>query len=313
MIESNDIALHMSKGIDYLLAMQDTAGSWRDYQLPVGESDQWVTAFTALGVLRAGRVLNNKSALKAAEMAANFLLKSRCYEAGWGYNSNTGVDADSTAYAIQLFRALGRAVPKTDEACLMENFCDKGGVSTYLTDSGWGIAHPDVTAAVGLALNDTQLLQKKQVLRKYCEESFISGIGWPTYWWKNHLYATWHMLELYQRLELTAPTSVTSIGVSIESAFDLAWAVGILNAMKCPESIMDKPLSLLCQLQLPSGKWLGANNLRVTDPTCLTPWVTPMGEYYIDNHGTITTAAALTVLSKMIPLWWTHPSRQKSV
>lgn len=287
-------------GLAYLMGVQDATGSWRDYQLPVGESDQWVTAFTAMGVLSAALRLDDPSALMSAHAAAQFLRTSQHYAAGWGYNAATGVDADSTAQSIRLFRALDLNVPEKDMDCLMTHFCADGGVCTYIEDSGWGKSHADVSAVAALALDDKRLEQRTAALQRYCDSSFIPGTGWPTYWWKNHLYSTWHMLALYRRLGLAIPKEVAAIRVTVDSAFELAWAIGILHALELPEEVMAAPLDKLCRMQLPSGQWPAAANLRVTDPGCHTPWLQPEGEYYEDMRGTITTATVLTVLSRLI-------------
>ena len=294
---STNIAPNMHKGLEYLLSVQKSDGSWCDYDLPVGASDQWVTAYTALGVLQASRVLKVDAAIHAARAAAAFLLNSQVYEAGWGYNSTTGVDADSTAQTMRLMRALEIDISARNHSCLLQHFQENGGASTYLDQTAWGIAHPDVTATAGLALSHEQFAQQQKSLQHYCELSYIPGIGWPTYWWKNHLYATWHMLMLYQRMNVDLPSDLHSIAVHIESAFDLAWALGILHALHSDPTVITQPLSTLCQLQLSDGAWPGAGNLRVTDPDCFQPWQAPAGEYYTDQRHTITTASVLMVLS----------------
>lgn len=297
---ATDILSHVALGIDYLTQLQSNDGSWRDYRLPVGESDQWVTAFTGVGMARAARALGSDKAAGAAERALQYLINAQKYQAGWGYNGETGIDADSTAYAIQLFRELGCPVAAENEACLRSHFRDDGGVCTYRQNSGWGVSHPDVTASAALALDDNELAGMKPSLAAYCRQSFIADIGWPTYWWKNHIYSTWLMLELHQRLGVAAPPLGSLMSVAIDSVFDLAWGVGVLKQLDYPDAVLARPLALLCAMQEPCGKWPGAANLRVTDPDCYTPWIVPQGDYYVDHSGTISTAAALTVLSRII-------------
>lgn len=301
-MQTQEILKYISNGVDYLIRLQNRDGSWIDYQLPVGESDQWVTAFTGLGVARAAKVLKSKTAYLAAEHALEFLIDRQEYDAGWGYNSKTGVDADSTAYVIELFKALDKPVPCEDVLCLLDHFCVDGGVSTYRENSGWGMSHPDVTATAALALSEYELKQFKHSLTTYCRSSYIPDIGWPSYWWRNHLYSTWHILELHERLGIKIPSMAASVSVAIESAFDLAWAIGILKKLSFSDEIITKPLSILCDLQEASGKWPGAANLRVTDPDCYEPWISAKGNYYVDNYGTITTASVLTVLCQLVGL-----------
>ena len=92
------------------------------------------------------------------------------------------------------------------------------------------------------------------------------------------------MLKLYQRMNVDLPSDLHSIAVNIESAFDLAWALGILHVLHSDPTVIAQPLSTLCQLQLSDGAWPGAGNLRVTDPDCFQPWQAPAGEYYTDQR-----------------------------
>ncbi|MFZ2489731.1 MAG: hypothetical protein WAZ19_16615, partial [Anaerolineae bacterium] len=43
----------LARGVAYLLATQEPDGHWWDFWLPVGASDAWVTAYTALALLDA--------------------------------------------------------------------------------------------------------------------------------------------------------------------------------------------------------------------------------------------------------------------
>ena len=149
-----------------------------------------------------------------------------------------------------------------------------------------------------MALCDKEFLKIKSLLINYCNNCFFPEVGWPAYWWRNHLYSTWHMLELYERLELSIPKEIDKIAVTIDSIFDLSWSLGILHKLGNLNEVLEKPLLVLFNLQESSGKWPGGANLRVTDPECLKPWINPTGNYYIDINGTITTASALSVLSK---------------
>ncbi len=292
---------HMiERAIDYLIDIQNSDGSWTDYCLPVGTSDQWVTAYTALGMLYASRMTNNEKGISSACHAVQFLKEFQTYKAGWGYNRNTGVDADTTAHVIRLFRDLNIEVRSEDEECLMQHYNHNGGFSTYCNKSNWGKPHPDVTAAASLALENDRLQSIKPELLNYCDSIRLHDGSWPTYWWRNNLYGTYYMLELYDRLDAPIFLIAQNIKINIHSCFDFAWALGVLNILKQNTYPYDKAFQSLFDMQENSGAWNGSPSLRVTDPACPKPWISPQGEYYTDHMGTITTSSVIRVLSKFL-------------
>lgn len=287
--------------MDYLILKQKEDGSWRDYCLPVGESDQWVTAFTALGITQASRKLGYSKGIEAVYRSAEFLQKFQEYSFGWGFNRHVGVDADSTAHAIRLLRELKIDVRRGDEDCLMLHYDGQGAFRTYCAGSEWGKPHPDVTAAAGLALNDVSLERIREHLLRYCRAIRLPNGSWPTYWWRNHQYGTFYMLELYEKL--AEPVSLESIKIDItkvQSCFDLAWSLGILLILGEKTPFFDWAVQTLFNMQKDSGAWPGSPSLRVTHPNCGEPWNTPRGKYYTDINGTITTSSALRVLARLL-------------
>ena len=285
--------------IDYLISKQKNNGSWCDYCLPVGESDQWVTAFTGLGVAQISRKLGYQNGFDAAHRAARFLQDFQEYDSGWGYNRHVGVDADSTAHAIRLFRELNIPVETKDEECLMAHYDGSGGFSTYRVDSMWGNPHPDVTASAGLALNDRALQHIREDLLRYCSEVRLPNGIWPTFWWRNHQYGTFYMLELHERIGALSSIGHYELSVKIQSCFDLAWTIGIVLLYGCGASSTGQMLEVLWQMQQPSGAWPESPSLRVTDPTCRHPWICPEGSYYADINRTITTSSVLRILARI--------------
>ena len=124
---------------------------------------------------------------------------------------------------------------------------------------------------------------------------------WPAYWWRNHLYSTWHHLRLIRRLgldgefRLPAPIDLADT----PSCFELAYAAGI-ECFRGDREAASKHLSPLFDRQRVDGGWPGGSNLRVTDPSCARPWETPMGDLYTDRLGTISTASAVMVMTEML-------------
>jgi hypothetical protein len=285
------------RGMNYLQNIQGTDGAWRDFRLPVGVSDQWVTAFTGVGLVEAATCFDVKTSMEASERAVEFLKTQQGYECGWGYNRHTGIDADSTAHAILLQRKLGHEVRDDDERCLMKHWRKDGGFCTYLLPSQWGKSHPDVTAAAGLALSDTSLANIRCALLKRCDAWRMKDKSWPTYWWRNHAYGTCYMLQLYARLGLPQSISSGTETVRVDSCFDFAWAIGCLTFSKISEKKIKKAIENLCLMQEPCGRWPGSLSLRVTNPECRAPWESSSGKYYEDENATITTASVLRAIS----------------
>jgi hypothetical protein len=290
----------MTIAIDYLISIQEPDGSWRDYCLPVGESDQWVTAFTALGVFQASRKLDYDKGIDASDRAAKFLKDFQEYSSGWGYNRQTGIDADSTAHVIRLLRELNLKVDQKDEDCLIRHYDGSGAFRTYCIDSEWGSPHPDVTAASGLALKDDVLCLFREDLIKYCKAVRLPDGAWPTYWWRNHQYGTFYVLELLERMDEKVSLDPKTMEVKIQSCFDLAWSIGIISFLKADSLPIDRPIQILMDLQEISGAWPGSPSLRVTDPECKKPWISSQGDYYTDINSTITTSSVLRVLSRLL-------------
>lgn len=288
----------MKNAIDYLILIQNEDGSWHDYRLPVGESDQWVTAFTALGITQASRRLDYSKGIEAAYRSVEFLQKNQGYRFGWGFNRHVGVDADSTAHVIRLFRELKIDVRSEDEDCLILHYDGQGAFRTYRVDSEWGKPHPDVTAAAGLALNDFSLKYIREHLLRYCRAIRLTDGSWPTYWWRNHQYGTYYMLELYERLGEPVSLELSKIIVTIQSCFDLAWSLGILLILGKKTPFFEWAVQTLFDMQEDLGAWPGSPSLRVTEPNCVEPWNSPSGEYYTDINSTITTSSVLRVLSR---------------
>jgi hypothetical protein len=279
----------IARGIQYLIAIQEPDGSWWDFELPVGRSDQWVTAYVGYALALAGH--RWADAHHAARRAAKWLDEHRTAPAGWGFNARTGSDADSTAFALALFEELGLPVGEVDRQFLLEHWQAGGGFSTYTTPDAWGLAHPDVTPLAFRVLGPQQQAERERQLLAYLERCRLDGGGWPSYWWRNESYATFAVAELLGAGAVTGRPRVDP-----ENPFDLACGLGVAAIAGAGER--DDLLAGLLGAQRENGAWSGSPNLRVTNPDCGRPWERPAaaGEYYEDFRATITTATAVRAL-----------------
>ncbi len=288
-------------GCDYLISKQHLDGYWCDFELPTGKSDAWVTAFVALSLTHANVNVQSKKITEAIRCAIQWLVSHRDYASGWGYNRITGADADTTAYVLTLLRENDYPMNRNDVAFLVSLQCPCGGFSTYAEKSAWGQPHPDVTPVAFVALQGSKTDSlTEEVMVHYLDENQWAPGFWPSYWWKNCFYSSYHNLKLSIDLgAIDRPKSLglpTGDGFAVESAFDLAWltATASLYSDKAYGVVLSEELILL---QQPEGYWEGAGNLRVTDPACISPWINPVGKYYVDFQHSITTASAVWALS----------------
>ncbi|MEO1087724.1 MAG: hypothetical protein AAFY88_26115 [Acidobacteriota bacterium] len=270
----------------------------------MGSSTEWVTAYVGLALGRIAAAGPFPRARRAAERAADWLRSNRSYAAGWGYNGATGVDADSTGFALRLLRLVGAEVADADQAQLLSAWRAGGGFATYDEASAWGDAHPCVTAAAYLALDGPERRLKLRELRAYLERTQLVDGRWPAYWWRTHHYSSYHHLALLRELGWTEdfqrpPHAPGAAATSSE----LAWSAGIAHLVGDSDAA-DRRTGRLLDRQLWDGRWPGGADLRVTDPACRTPWVEPAGDLYADGFGLLTTASVLDVFARIL----THPS-----
>ena len=293
---------HVDRAITYLVGLQSPDGKWEDYYLPVGRSDQWITGFVGLALAKAAAHGFSK-ARAAAERAAAWLDSKRSYTAGWGYNDCTGVDADSTAFALRLFRELGHRVQERDETCLLQHWRPEGGFATYQGPDCWGWVHPCVTSTSFLALSKEHQSRLLTQLLLYLSRTARPDGTWPAYWWRSHFYSTYHHMLLLRHLGLsehyTGPVGALTLPEA-PSALELAYALGIEYLRDPASPQLHRLLVRLLASQCIDGSWRGGYDLRVTSPDCSRPWKEPAGELYQDVAGTITTSSVLFVLNEML-------------
>ena len=170
-----------------LLKRQDRDGCWRDFSLPPGRSEAWSTAWTGWCIAHADPCAETASAMRRA--AAALIRHGRA--TGWGYNSATEADADSTAWAI---RFLATVVPPAARsgAQILDRYIDPcGEAHTFLEPQrgAWSEAHADVTPVVGLALLSVQC-RHDRIDRIRRAILVRSQERWPpdTFWWSNASY-----------------------------------------------------------------------------------------------------------------------------
>jgi squalene cyclase len=296
---TDELRSRLYAAADYLIRLQE-ADHWEEFSLPVGRSDAWVTAYVGLALAAAGRHGIHADANPAARRAASWLISNRAYPRGWGYNANTGPDADSTAHAITLLRGMGGDVPQGDTDLLLEHWRPEGGFATFQQATAWGTVHPDVTPVAYLALAPRDRMGLHTPLLEYVKGGRTVDGTWPSYWWRSGHYSTYWNLRLLQQLALEdLPPPPDATGHSgAESCLEIAFAIGIAG-LRGQAGAMEALVASLLSHQRPDGGWPGGMNLRVTHHECFRPWERAAGALYEDDCGFITTASAVRVLADL--------------
>lgn len=283
LVEPGVIDTLASRARGFLLAAQDARGAWRDFFLPAGESDCWVTAYVAFAMAQSG----DAEALAAARRGWAFLETAIKTDGGWGYNALTPADADSSLWALRLAEVLGAG--DSDAAVRGRAFLAThrrlgGGITTYATANGprgyvglppsvdfsaWTAPHLCVSAAAaGLAG------VRDQALVDYLAAHQAADGHWPSYWWFDPGYAT------AEAVEATGPGEARDRAVAFAEArlrdlrvgppaFGVAHVLRVLAVDGSP--LIDEALALLAATQADNGSWPASARLRVPAPDCAAP------------------------------------------
>jgi hypothetical protein len=208
-----------------LIAVQEPDGAWRDFDLPPGLSDAWVTAYVVAALRETGPSLEIETSV---DRATAFLAQAAHDSGGWGYNKRTPPDADSTAWTLL---AVGDRldVEQTDKAirflCSLQR--SDGGFSTYRggSDDNWAQSHPDVTPTVVRSLHRTGTVP--DVVERGIQAIFKARMDdglWPSFWWTTPLFAT-----LESILALDECGYAWSPGHLPETLFSTEWQAGAFD------------------------------------------------------------------------------------
>ncbi len=294
----HDIYENLGRACRALQNAMTPAQCWKDYMLPVGESDEWVTAFVGVALAEAGAALGKGEFIETAETAFSALIDNRSRSAGFGFNAFVEADADSTATVLLLASLLKQSVPADDIAFLQSHQRNDGGFATFQEENGWGQSHACVTPVAALALLRFGADVPMGQLSRYGDDIRNIDGTWPAYWWPGPLYATAAWLRLAQdapQLSMTGSKQLTSI--SIPTLMDLALAVEIAYRLQQPKrkELLDK----LIENQQPSGLWPASKCLRVTDENC-KDHDSAHGEIYADHNCLMTTAMAVRSIAYIV-------------
>lgn len=256
----------------FLLAERDQDDFWRDFRLPNGASDEWVTAFVGYALVTSGLPL--PAGLESQTVGA--LLARQRPEGGWGYNGISPADADSTAWALKFLRAAGHSGPEVERAerFLGAHLLPGGGVSTYarstrivfegtggLDDSGWRGSHACVAANVAGLIGEPAA--------GFLRSSQRADGAWTAYWWRDDAFATALAAEALPAGEARTRAAAWAArrSASSASAFEQAWLIRTLRLGGPAERQRARAMaSTLAAGQQRDGGWDSSAEMLFPDP-----------------------------------------------
>ena len=286
----------IAKAEDFLLAAQDANGTWRDFLLPAGLSDLWVTAYVAEALVDAEAA---DRAIAAARRAWAFLLANETPLGGWSYNAKVPGDADSTLWGLRLAETLEEtdsAPARRAAAFLDRHLRGDGGLSTYaeagpirayvglppaVPFDGWTGAHVCVSAA------GANLPRYAERILPYLLARQEEDGGWRGYFWFDREYATAEAVAALVRAEKGEAaiaraadwlegrvTALAAAEGKVRPAFAFACAARGL-ALAAPHGEAREALvragSALAAWQRETGSWGPSARLRVPPPFAVEP------------------------------------------
>jgi len=284
---------------EYLLDIQRQDGLWEDYDLPVGKSDEWISAFTGLAIIDA----ENLGLIRARPQltcTAITLVQRQRTTGGWGYNRQCKPDTDSTSFVCKFLQEMGWTIDSKSAHFIESHWRpDEGCFATYQGPLAWGNGHWDVTPYAAMSVSDAARINVVPAFLNSLEKHRLRANGWQSYWWSNNLYSTMITLEVLTRLsQIHKILPFTEFQDHPPSTpFEIACLMQIGHYANWSKEKIAVLTNSLLSCQLGNGSWEGSPQLRVTAPQCDTPWIEPIGDLYIDTNSTVTTSLAIRSLA----------------
>lgn len=305
------LATAIDRALRFLLESQEAEGQWRDFEVDGGfESDAWVTAYVGCAVAACPVV--ERSVVSALSAARRFLICSLGDRGGWGYCAAAPVDADSTAWAIEMLRSVQAPLKPAYEGLRRHRYRD-GGFATYerFSDpSMWTTSQSEVSAVALKAMLSEGLTADRATIdacASFLIESQTGDGTWPSFWYSTRHYATVHAFEALARYN-----TVASLRCGPLRAF--AWALrtyiqgdpftlALTTELGClcgDWRAVDLLVAELLSLQHNDGRWTAREPFMLPDP-----WNYEAGDPdagIFDHNGLFTTATVIRALSGAVAL-----------
>lgn len=282
---------------------------WSDFITPIGESNEWVSAYVAMALGR-----DNSVFIKNKEIVARLCKKQR-HNGGWAYNSRAPADTDSTSITLALlagYNDLPNKNCKRAKNFILKHQQSNGGIATFrstyqlrllmrafnVSFKGWLQSHECVTATALDALIRAGIKNDDPVILsgvEYLCNSVDSKTGlWRSYWWQGPYYSSSAAIRLFRSLKQAPPQHnqrmLSLISMQLEngswglspgcvgSAFSSALAIDMLKEASNENEIScrKRGLNWLLEIQEDNGSWQAKPVLRIPHPNDTHPTDTVM-------------------------------------
>ena len=286
------VKLAVESGADFLRRSQQRDGSFRDFLLPPGASDTWITAHV-LFVLEEAPHLDD-----LRRRAVDYLERVGRRDGLWGYNRRVAPDVDSTTQALLALHRAGRKLDPAWVGFVLGQQRPSGGFATYAATgpnrqpaNGWQHEHPDVTLLVVELLRRLDLDATRAIA--YLETCSDDGLV-PPYWWNTSGYSAWAATRAGLRSKATERAAMKSL---TEPVTVMPAAAMLLSAAASAEHDVRATMTSILRQQRDDGSWPCEPCLRVTEPNVFTPSAHAAGRVFAGNRRVLSTAHALAALA----------------
>lgn len=300
-----NISKAIRRATRFLIDIQHNDGYWSDFNLPVGNADEWVTAYTGYQLCRILHIVPAELHTSTIR-ACKWISQHEHLQGGWGYNNNIETDADSTAWALA-FMCLAQCPPSRQSVQRLISFIrPDGGFATYDTDLSygyWGASCTDVSAVALKALLASAPANISEILLKcknYLLDCQNENGSWNSYWWASPAYATSAALRILSEMNICPRNDPKRFlqTYTPDGAFEEALILESLVRLRTPIGSTADLLENLLSGQHEDGSWESGAILRLSNQCCREPWqFVNSGLFFKDNKSVFTTATVLGTLN----------------
>ncbi|MCD8554655.1 MAG: hypothetical protein LRY47_12125 [Seleniivibrio sp.] len=287
-VNDKNITASATKAADFLIKKQTTEGFWHDYDLVVGSSRAWTTAYVAKALTGfAADALCIKKACKA-------LLRIKS-ESGWGYNLVTSEDADTISFCLRFLNAANDKVqPETAKSLLQPFIENNGNVKTFsgIQFGSWSTEHLDVAASVGLALAECAEEELTELIAQRIHKHIVDNDRLNSFWWVSPVYTPSITLEFFSQWDKkhnfskAAARHFRSSVFSLKSVMDKAlfikaeYYAAQINGEKLHTDKLKKIIKEIIVCQNPDGSWNPSAIMKIPRQSAYDPDFTLAPDLY---------------------------------
>ena len=285
--------------------------AWRDFLLPAGSSDMWVTAYVLYQLTGPAWHYAPPRLRQSAGESARWLASHCGEKGGWAYSPAAQADADSTSLALLSLKRFGYTAQAEALAFLRSCLRADGGVSTYPAgsdedepQSGYFRSVVEITPLALAALGAGVESEDRAGAVRFLHERQGADGTWPAYWWVSPLYSTWvasswlrgmHEVTNEDRL-LDSLDRYTPVG-TFEAALQLLCLCQFGQRAPRRHLVIER----LLEEQNFDGSWKGDAMMRLPHHSTLDPrQEVDAGPSFHDVNGVFTTATAIAALSRCL-------------